>query len=435
MNALRELTAVIEALDRAETFAEVADSLTTWARTFADCQSALLRLLEENGEGEAWLAGCSVEGHSAAFIRDEAVVGHADCLCGRVASGAIEPSLPFYTEGGSFCWGRVSTLALDFDAQTLGLVRGRCMEEGYESVAIFPIRAGDRVIGSLHLADRRPNHFAASAEIIEAACRLAGTILLAHQRRDRERALLDTIQSALLPADPPAIEGLEVGVSFGSATDLARLGGDFYDVLDLGEPGALVLVGDVSGKGVEAAGIAAKARYAINAQAGIDPDPPAFMTAANEVLARSLPSGRFVTAAACLIDPRTGTVTTCLAGHPSPLKITDATGVELGAPHNPPLGVFPGLRFGAVRESLGPGDVLLVYTDGVSDSRNCLASFGTEGIARTAVAASPADPREIARTVHERAQGFHDPALPGDDRLVVAVRLSNITGKGLRGPR
>lgn len=434
MDALRELTAVIESLDRAGSFAEVADRLTAWARAFSGCETALLRLLE-GGEGGAWLAGCSAEGHSVAFMRDEAVVGHADCLCGRVASGVTDASLPFYTAGGSFCWGRASTLADDFAGETLGPLRGRCMEEGYESVAIFPIRAGDRVIGSLHLADRRPDWFAESAEVIEAVCRLAGTILIAHRERDRERALLDTIQSALMPPEPPAIEGLEIGVSFGSATELARLGGDFYDVLDLGGPAALVLVGDVSGKGIEAAGIAAKARYAIDAQAGVEPDPPVFMGAANEVLTRSLPGGRFVTAAACLIDRDTGAVTTCLAGHPSPLKISRTAEVELGAPHNPPLGLFLGLRFGAVREGLGSEDVLLVYTDGVSDSRKGGESFGPEGIARTARIASLDDPREIARSVYEGAQVFHDPSLPSDDRLVVAVRLKSRGAKGVRGLR
>lgn len=434
MDALRELTAVIESLDRADSFAEAADRLTSWARTFSGCQTALLRLLE-GSEGEPWLAGCSMEGHSPVFIRDEVVVGHADCLCGRVASGATDPSLPFYTQGGSFCWGRTSTLADDFSSEALGPVRGRCMEEGYESVAIFPIRAGDRLIGSLHLADHRPDHFAGSAEVIEAVCRLAGSILLKYRERERERAVLDTIQSALLPLEPPAIDGLEIGVSFGSATQLAQLGGDFYDVLDLGGPAALVLVGDVSGKGIEAAGIAAKARYAIDAQAGIEPDPPAFMGAANDFLARSLPEGRFVTAAACLIDRDTGVVTTCLAGHPSPLKISRAAGVELEAPHNPPLGLFPGLRFGAVREGLGSEDLLVLYTDGISDSRKGGDSFGPEGITRTVRGVALEDPREVARSVLEGAQVFHDPSLPGDDRLVVAVRLTGKGAKGVRRPR
>jgi serine phosphatase RsbU (regulator of sigma subunit) len=445
MDALRELTALVESLGRAKSFSEVADRLTTWARQFTGCQAAMLRLWEGAGT-EAWLASCSAEGHSPAFSRDEAVVGHDDCLCGRVASGAVDSSLPFFTQGGSFCWGRFGSLERDFASEELGPIRGRCLKESYESVAIFPLCMDDRIIGSLHLADPRPDQFEGVVDVVEAVCRMAGPLLLSHLDRDREHAVLETIQAALMPAEPPTVEGLEIGVSFGSATELARLGGDFYDVVDLGEAGVLVLAGDVAGKGVEAAGVAARARYVIVAQAGLDPDPGVFMERANQALVRSLPRGRFVTVAACLVDPAAGTVTTCLAGHPAPLRITGrATGVageaerrqtdlvESQAPHNPPLGVFADQRFRTTKEDLGPGDVLLVYTDGVTDSRRGQEVFGLAGIAAVASQQGSTGPREIAEAVYRSAVAFHDPAFPDDDRLVIAVRLRNAVARTLRG--
>jgi serine phosphatase RsbU (regulator of sigma subunit) len=423
MNELRELAAVLESLNQAGSFKQVADRLTHWARTFTGCQSAILRLLEADS-GEPWLAGCMVDSAAEAFARDETLVHSAECICGRVATGAIDPALPFYTEGGSFYWGKLSTLANQFSPEQLGPLRGRCNAENFESIAVFPVLAGERRMGSLHLADARPDCFGEPFPVVEAACRLAGDNLLRHRRRDRELALLETIETALLPATPPAVAGLKVGVSFHSATEMAHVGGDFYDVLDVGGGRALVLVGDVSGKGVEAVGIAARARYAIEAQTNLTADPVSFMSAANESLARILPAERFVAAAACLIDLRAGSLITCLAGHPAPLVISPAGVCELDAPHNPPLGLFPGLLFAGETRGLSADEVLLLYTDGITESRHMDGMFGPEGIARAVKALPDRDPQRIAGTVCAMATDFHDASLPGDDRLVVAVRVA-----------
>jgi serine phosphatase RsbU (regulator of sigma subunit) len=421
MNDLQELTAVLEDLNRAASFQDVARHLTRWARVFTGCQAAILRLLQDEGKGP-WLAGCVVDGAATAFARDEMMIHGAECICGRVAAGAIDGSLPCYTEGGSFVWGSLSTLATDFAAAQLGPLRGRCIKEKYESLAVFPLRAGGRMVGSLHLADTRPDRFNTSFVVVEAACRLAGDTLLRHKARERDQALLETIETALLPAVPPAVDGLNVGVSFTSATEMAHVGGDFYDVLDLGDAGALVLVGDVSGKGVEAVGTAARARYAIEAQASLTPDPVSFMSVANDSLARLLPTERFVAAAACLIDRRSGAMTTCLAGHPSPLLLTASGVIEIDAPHNPPLGLFSGLQFAGATQDLPAEGVLLVYTDGVTDSRHGDGSFGREGIVRAVEELPDHDPERIARSVCAGATRFHDHSLPSDDRLVVPVR-------------
>ncbi len=421
MNDLQELTAILESLNQAGSFTEAAERLTRWARAFTQCESAILRLLQENGD-TSWLPGYVVDGAPTAFARDETVVRSEECICGRVAIGAIDASLPFFTEGGSFAWGRLTTLSRDFTAEQLGPLRGRCMEELFESLAVLPLRAGTRRVGSLHLADRRPDWFDKRLQVVEAACRIAGDTLLRYKTREREQAVLRTIETALLPALPPAVDGLEVGVSFTSATEMARVGGDFYDVLDLGSAGALVLVGDVSGKGVEAAGIAAKTRYTLAAQANLTPDPETFMSAANDSLARLLPDGRFVAVAACLIDRLSGTATTCLAGHPAPLIITPSGTVEVDAPHNPPLGLFPGLRFAAVSHELHTDDFLIVYTDGVTDSSRGNHFFGREGIIRAVEKTPNREPWTLANSVWAAATGFHDSSRTGDDRLVLVVR-------------
>ena len=422
MNDLQELTAILETLGEAASFGDAGESLVRWARDYTGAESAILRLLQPDADAP-WLMACVVDGASAAFARDETVIHGGECICGRVAAGSIDTSLPFYTEDGSFYWGSLGSLSREFAPEQVGSLRGRCMKELFESVAIVPLRAAGRIVGALHLADKRKDRFARSIEVVEAVCRLAGNSLMRHQTREREQAVLTAIETALLPIVPSRLENLEVGVSFTSATEMARLGGDFYDVLDLGDAGVLVVVGDVSGKGVEAAGVAARARYALEERAMDDPDPATFLGAANDSLARVLPPDRFITVAACLVDQRTGLTTVCLAGHPSPLVLTERGGDQIDAPHNPPLGIISGLHYEEAICRLSPDDTLLVYTDGLSEARRGAALFGPEGIVEAAVSQSERDPSSIARAVCSAASEFHDAVHPDDDRLAIAVRL------------
>lgn len=425
MEELRELTGVIELLNQAESFAETANRLTQWVRRYTGCRATMLRFVEEGVDGR-WLAGCAFDGSSPSFARDETLIDASECICGRVASETTDNRQPFYTSGGSFVWGSAGTLLEDFTAEQTGELRGRCIREQSETLAVFPLRARSKVVGLLHVADPRRDHFQGEVEVVESVCRLVGDILIRHQDRERERALLEAVQAALLPADPGPTRGLTVGVSFGSATEMAMLGGDFYDVVDLGASGTMLLVGDVAGKGLDAAGIAAQTRYALTGLARETSDPASFMAAANEALCRSLQPERFIAAVCCLVDPSTGHVTTCLAGHPSPLRFSNKTTTEIDAPRNPPLGLFPNLPFSESTDQLAAGDVLLIYTDGVCDSRRGFQEFGAEGIVRAAGDVLRDDPKAIASRVCSAARAYHDSSIPSDDRLVMAVRLDQV---------
>ena len=235
----------------------------------------------------------SHRGLSGRFLRDEALIGAEECLCGRVSSCLGDPGLPFFTVGGSFVWGRVQSIADEFPPQALGNMRGRCILEGYESLAIFPLLSEDGPVGSLRLADFAPDKFSATVDILEAACRICGPLLARHQDEERERALLQAVEAALVPREVPQIPGLELAVAFTSATELAQVGGDFYDAVALDSEEVLIYVGDYCGKGIEAAGMAARARYGITNLVRTYSDPGELLARANEFLARC-PSRRAI---------------------------------------------------------------------------------------------------------------------------------------------
>lgn len=417
-----ELTRVLEELQNAESFQAAAQCLTRWARAFSGCQAAVLRLLPD--DGSPWLGICALDGPSPDFVRDEVLLHTRECICGRVATGAVRSALPFYTESGSFVWNKLSQLSEHFTSDEVGNLRGRCLKEGYESLAVVPVKTRGKPIGSLHLADTRPGVFDNRLAVVEAACRLAGTELVRHRSEERNRVLLQTVGSALLPTVPPSVAGLEMGVAVVSATDLARAGGDFYDVYDLGSLGVLIVVGDVSGRGLEALGIATQARYTLQAQVRADGDPASLLTRANKILLDILPPRRYVTAAACLLVRGSQEVVTCLAGHPTPLVVGGQGWSEVQAPTNPPLGLFPGQAFSQDRCTLHPGEVLLLYTDGVIEARRHNNTFGAQGAASVAQALVDHPPQHIAESVCQAATKFHDRHLPSDDRLVLSLRLA-----------
>jgi GAF domain-containing protein len=153
MDDLQKLAEIVERVAYALTFDEAAETLTDWAREFTGCDAAMLRLVEPEGRAGAWIPAVVHRGLSGRFLQDEALIGAEECMCGRVCSGQGDPRLPFFTPGGAFVWGRVQGIAEEFPPEALGNVRGRCILEGYDSIAIFPLLGENGPVGSLHLAD------------------------------------------------------------------------------------------------------------------------------------------------------------------------------------------------------------------------------------------------------------------------------------------
>lgn len=423
MRELDELTDLVALLNDADTFCDTADNLISWARRLTGAEVVVLRLNERSEDGATWVPACRHSGANDAFARDEALVSADECVCGRVATGAADPSLPFFTPYGSFVWGHVDTISSHFTPRQLGPMRGRCISEGFRSVAVVPLSGPTGPVGCLHLADIRPDRFDGSLELLEAACRLAGRILLQHHEREREHAAFETIQGALVPPQTPSIAGLDLAVCFVSATEIARIGGDFYDVIDRGHTGCVLFVGDYSGHGIEAAGMAARARYALAGVARRADSPGGLLAEANGLLDGVLPDDRFVSVAVCMIEPAVGRVRVALAGHPPPVRLRGDSASEIDAPHNTPLGLSLGAQFAEAEILLEQGDVLTLFTDGVVDSRRGGRPFGLEGIRTAWLANDPADVRSFTRAVCDASGLYHDSALPADDRLTLSVRL------------
>lgn len=414
---------ILDQVSSASSFAEAAERLTDAVRDLTGCEAAMLRFRVDDAQSAGWIPAVVERGFGRRFLRDEILIGQEECMCGRICSGCPDPDFPFFTEAGSFAWGKVQSIARDYPVEALGDVRGRCIQEGFESVAIIPLVVEDgSPVGCLHLADFAPEKFVDRLETLEELGRLSGPVLSRFPAGEREASVIRAVETALMPPEIEEVPGLDVAVSFTSATETARLGGDFYDVIELEDGGVVLVVGDYSGKGISAAGMAARARHAIASAAAEGRDLETLLKSAEAALRDSLPKGRFITVAVCRYSPD-GKLEAAVAGHPVPLLLEpDGEIEELALPANRPVGDFKEIRFQSVSTGLPPDQTLLLYTDGIVESRRDDRFFGVEGIADHWRAASGSDLGALTAALCRESAEFQDDSRPGDDRLALAAR-------------
>ncbi|HSU07691.1 MAG TPA: SpoIIE family protein phosphatase [Pseudonocardia sp.] len=241
--------------------------------------------------------------------------------------------------------------------------------------------------------------------------------------RDRLARLAATLQRTLLPPALPAVPGLEVAAHYHPAsTD--EVGGDFYDLFRLDDGRWGLFVGDVCGNGAGAAVVTSLARYTLRAAAVHDPDPVAVLTELNAALHRERldPAHRFCSVVFGVLTPEAGGCGVVLAtgGHPPPVVIrSDGTaeyGYDVGGQV---VGLLPEASFVATALHLGPGDTLLLYTDGLSEARvDRDLRYDEDDLLEFLASQAPASASHAVAAVRGLLDGF-GPALDDDTALLV----------------
>lgn len=199
----------------------------------------------------------------------------------------------------------------------------------------------------------------------------------------RERRIAETLQRSFLPSLQVDIPGLQIAHLYQAALAEAEVGGDFYDVVELTAGQIGLVMGDVSGKGLDAAVYTALAKYTLRGYAIEDPNPGRVLQRLNHAL--SLQSGleTFATLFCGVLDLESGILCYASAGHEPALLFHPETGtVEELPPTGPAAGVIPDADYATVELGFADHESLLLYTDGASDARHDDEWLGTDGLAR-----------------------------------------------------
>jgi serine phosphatase RsbU (regulator of sigma subunit)/anti-sigma regulatory factor (Ser/Thr protein kinase) len=306
---------------------------------------------------------------------------------------------------------------------------------GVTSAMVVPLTARGRTLGALTLATNGSRRTfdaddLALAEELARRCALA----VDNARLYGERShVARTLQGSLVPPRLPRVPGFEVAARFHAAGEDVQVGGDFFDVFETDDGGWAVVIGDVSGKGADAAAITALARYTVRAVAVHGRRPSTVLRELNDAVLRHDLDDRFLTAAFARLRGGAGgtepaRVQLSSGGHPLPILVTaDGDVRSVGRPGTA-LGIAPHPRLVDREVELRPGDKLVFVTDGVIEARIAGRMLGVDGLERLLADTGGLDAVAAGERIEEAIIGE---AQPRDDIAVLVLRA---TGEGLPSP-
>jgi PAS domain S-box-containing protein len=301
-------------------------------------------------------------------------------------------------------------------------------EFGMRSAIIVPMTTHGRTLGALTFvtgsSGRRFDQ--QDVELAQELARRCATAVENARLYTERSYIARTLQESLLPVELPDIPGVEAAARFRPTGEGNEVGGDFYDMFETGDRGWTVVMGDVCGKGPDAAAVTALARYTLRAAAMRERLPSRSLAVLNEALLRQRDDRRFCTVAYAYIEKldRGARVGIASGGHPLPLLLrVDGTVEAVGVPGTL-LGVVPDPDLEDRAVTLEPGDALVFYTDGVIESRGDSPVLDERRLAELVGTCAGDGADAIAARVEEAAV-LSQGGRPRDDIAVLVLRVAN----------
>jgi serine phosphatase RsbU (regulator of sigma subunit) len=292
------------------------------------------------------------------------------------------------------------------------------------TAAVVPIATSTEVIATLTVVSLSPAR-PITRSTLELATSVAAQAALAIENArlyQQQKDFADAMQRSLLPQVRPAVTGLDVGEVYAPSARV-ELGGDLYDYVALDDGRLAVVLGDVTGHGIDAAADMAMAKYVFRALVHEHPRPAEFARAANKVVVGEIATGKFITLVYLVVDPETGEVACASAGHPPPRLVSADGRVRPLSARGLALGVDVGQEYEEVRAKLEPGDSVVLYTDGVIEARADSELYGLERLDALLARRRHHRAEDIAASVIESARRFTGGDLTDDCAVVVVKRI------------
>jgi serine phosphatase RsbU (regulator of sigma subunit) len=292
------------------------------------------------------------------------------------------------------------------------------------TAAVVPVSTKTELLATLTLLSLDPER-PITEETAEATRPVAAQTALAIDNArlyQQQKEFADTMQRTLQPAQEPRLAGYELGHVYESSARV-DVGGDIYDFLLLDDHRLAVVLGDVTGHGIEATADMAMAKFVFRTLAREHRDPSEFLARANDIFVGEIELGRFITMTYLLVDLGTADVVSASAGHPAPRLVTPSGSVHPVVTSGLALGVDPDQVYDETRTVLEPGSSVVLYTDGVVEARCGGDLYGTDRLDRVLSTQRDHAAAELARAVVEDCRTFGGGELVDDCAVVVVNRL------------
>ena len=296
---------------------------------------------------------------------------------------------------------------------------------GITSGMWVPLTARGRTLGAITFAssDSGRTYGANDLSLAEELGRVAGVALDNARLYEERSSIARTLQRSLLPPRLPEIGGIEMAARYRAAGEGTDVGGDFYDVYEVGKGAWAVMIGDVCGKGPRAAAVTGLARHTLRTASMSEWRPRRVLLTLNGALVQD-EVDEYCTAVFARFA-RAGThvrVTLACGGHPPPLFLGRDGRVEVAGQPGTLLGVFPDPELATAVIDLRPGDALLFYTDGVTESRGPGLGLSESALRDILAGRAGGSAKELADAVEEAAVAAQ-PGGPRDDIALVCMRV------------
>lgn len=412
-----DITQIHDDLERTRLLQDVAVAATSSLGTedmAAEVLSALerrmhlykgdIRMLDESRERLMLLAHCGYPPETVRLINADARVLDSPFL---TAEALRQRRILTYED-------EVLTPKRIAQLQQAGVYQSRYM--------VAPLIARDEVVGSMSMTFEGRRSFSADElDLFSSVARIVAQGVSVSRSANLERRVSRSLQQAMIIL-PKRIEGVRFGHTYRAASEQAIIGGDFYHIFAIGDGVVGLFVGDISGKGIKVADLMIAAKNTLRAHLHEGFSPGEVLTLANAFLYQITGPDMFATAIVARLDTRSGDLSYANGGHPPALvRGEDGAVRELGTT-GPLVGAFEDPTFETAGAHLDAGDVLVLYTDGIIETRGESGPLGQEGLVRI-LSAAPSDPVELVPAVLDevtRAVG----ALT-DDAAMLAVALAD----------
>jgi len=294
---------------------------------------------------------------------------------------------------------------------------------GVHHALSVPMRTKDGLVGAISVF--RLNKHPFDHEDERKLSIIAGAAAVALENAEayrREREIAEKLQSAIQSKRTFLLPGFEVGCDYLSAGTLSKVGGDFYDIVDRGDGTYGIVMADISGKGLDAAVHTAMVRFTLRGLMLADPEPSHVLSRLNLAVQPVLPDHVFVTVFYGFLDTRSRVLVYANAGHDQPLMVSSSACIDFEVTGRA-IGAFAD-DYESREVSFKDGDILVLFTDGITEARRDGEFFGRERLCKIVLENRDSSVSEIVNRVVSDVKSFTG-SVPADDVGLLVIRANN----------